>query len=63
MQNKGQNKSILPFFRQKERRNIINNKKSTKEWLPFDEILEEGIIKRKNSFIKIIKVEQERNNF
>ena len=56
MQNKGQNKSILPFFRQKERRNIINNKKSKKEWLHFDEILEEGIIKRKNSFIKIIKV-------
>ena len=44
------------FWWAKRKEDKINNKKSTKAWLPFDEILEEGIIKRKNSYIKILKV-------
>ncbi len=39
-----------------ERRIKIKNKNSTQEWLPFDKILENGIIVRKNSYIKIIKI-------
>lgn len=34
----------------------IKKNSSTQDWLPFDEILDNGIIIRKNSYIKIIKV-------
>ena len=34
----------------------IKNKKSIQEWLPFDKILENGIILNKNYYIKIIRI-------
>ncbi len=34
----------------------IKKEKTTQNWLPFDKILENGIIKVKNSYIKIIKI-------
>ena len=34
----------------------IKKEKSTKEWLPFDDILEDGLVKYKNYLTKIIKV-------
>ena len=34
----------------------IKKEKTTKDWLPFEKILENGIIKNKNNYIKIIKV-------
>lgn len=39
-----------------ERRIKIKKEKTTQEWLPFDRILENGIIIRKDSYVKIIKV-------
>lgn len=35
---------------------IINKKENTKDWIPVETILENGIIKNKNKFIKIIKI-------
>ena len=40
----------------KERRIKIKKEKTTKDWLPFEKILENGIIKNKNKYIKIIKI-------
>jgi len=34
----------------------IKKEISTQEWLPFDRILENGIIIRKNTYIKILKI-------
>lgn len=44
------------FIKNLERRRKIKREKTTQEWLPFDRILENGIIIRKNSYVKIIKV-------
>ena len=38
-----------------ERKNI-KKEKTTKDWLPFEKILDNGIIKNKNIYIKVIKV-------
>lgn len=40
----------------KKGESIIKKEKTTKEWLPFERILDNGIIITKNSYIKIIKV-------
>lgn len=57
MQNKGREKIFHAIFLSKiERRNNIKKQKTTKEWLPFDKILENGIIINKNKYIKIIKI-------
>ena len=34
----------------------IKKEKTTKDWLPFERILDNGIIKNKNTYIKVIKV-------
>lgn len=39
-----------------ERRSNIKKEKTTQEWLPFDRILENGIIIREKTYIKIIKI-------
>lgn len=44
------------FIKNIERRIKIKKEKTTQEWLPFDIILENGIIVRKNSYVKIVKV-------
>lgn len=44
------------FIKNIERRIKIKKEKTTQEWLPFDRILENGIIVRKNSYVKIVKV-------
>ena len=43
-------------FKILERRNKIKNNLKTQDWLPFDKVLENGIIINKNSYIKIIKI-------
>ena len=40
----------------KKGENKIKKRNITQEWLPFDDILENGIIISKNSYIKIIKI-------
>jgi len=47
--------NFFTFFFWKERIKI-KKEKSTQEWLPFDKILENGIIIREKVYIKIIKV-------
>ena len=42
--------------KRKEESVRIKKENSTQSWLPFDKILENGIIVRKNSYIKILKV-------
>ena len=44
------------YFKILERRNKIKNNLKTQDWLPFDKVLENGIIINKNSYIKIIKI-------
>ena len=44
------------FIKNLERRIKIKKEKTTQEWLPFDRMLENGIIIRKDSYVKIIKV-------
>ena len=39
-----------------ERRSKIRKTNSVQEWLPFDKILNNGIIVNKSSFIKIVRV-------
>ena len=45
----------LKNFKRKEKK-IIKKQASTQKWLPFDKILEKGIIVSKNKYIKIIQV-------
>lgn len=35
---------------------IIKNKKSVQDWLPFDKVLDNGVIQCKDSYVKIVKV-------
>lgn len=44
------------YFKILERREKIKKNKKTQEWLPFDKVLENGIIIKKNSYIKIIQI-------
>ena len=44
------------YFKILGRRNKIKNNLKTQDWLPFDKVLENGIIINKNSYIKIIKI-------
>lgn len=39
-----------------ERRSNIKKEKTAQEWLPFDRILENGIIVREKTYIKIVKI-------
>lgn len=40
----------------KERSNIIKKQITTKDWIPFDKVLENGLIVSKNKYIKLIKI-------
>ena len=40
----------------KERSNIIKKQITTKDWIPFDKVLENGLIVFKNKYIKLIKI-------
>ncbi len=51
-----QKKCCIIIKIEKKGENNIKKEKSTKEWLPFDKVLENGIIIRKNSYIKILKI-------
>ena len=46
------------YYKQNLKKGVkkIKKEKSTKEWLPFEKILENGIIVTKDSYVKIIKV-------
>lgn len=53
---KGHRKISMFFFCIKERRKSIKKQITTKDWLPFDKILENGIIVSKDKYIKIIQI-------
>ena len=50
------NSLIYKVLYWKERSNIIKKQITTKDWIPFDKVLENGLIVSKNKYIKLIKI-------
>ena len=50
------NKSCMIYKKRKETKLKLKKEQTTQEWLPFENIYENGIVFYKNSFIKILKI-------